>query len=131
MLKKYPNDVNLVIKHYPLKNHKFAKKASLAALAAAKQGKYAAVTKIFLQNYRKLNDETIKTFVQGTGLDMVVYEKDIKSPALNSILNQDVKTIRQVGVRGVPAVYINGKKAKSRSIDFFSKMIEKELKKGK
>ena len=41
LLKKYPNDFNLVIKHFPLGMHKFAQQAAIAALAADKQGKYA------------------------------------------------------------------------------------------
>ena len=35
MLEKYPNDVKLVVKHYPLPIHNYARKAATAALAAA------------------------------------------------------------------------------------------------
>jgi len=38
--KKYPNDVQIVIKNFPLSFHKQAKKAALYALAAERQGKY-------------------------------------------------------------------------------------------
>ena len=40
MLEKYPNDVKLVMKHFLIQTHAFAKKASMAALAAARQGKF-------------------------------------------------------------------------------------------
>ena len=39
--------------------HKFAVKASRAALAAARQGKYNEISKVFLKNHKKLNPETI------------------------------------------------------------------------
>lgn len=131
MLEKYSNDANLVVKHFPLRNHKFARKAAIAALAADRQGKYAEITKVFLENFRKLNDETIKTFARDAGLDMTKFEKDMADPVFNTIIGFDTKIGRQAGVRGVPAVYINGKRAKQRSLQSFSQMIEKELKKKK
>ena len=76
MLNKYPNEVNLVIKHMPLKMHKFAVKASRAALAAARQGKYNEISKVFLKNHKKLNPETIIQYAEETGLDMQKFHKD-------------------------------------------------------
>ena len=46
VLDKYPEEVNLIIKHYPLSMHRFARKASLAALAASKQNTYPEITKV-------------------------------------------------------------------------------------
>mgnify|MGYP000860373757 CR=1 FL=1 len=40
ILEKYPNDVKVVIKNFPLGSHKQARKAAQYALAAHKQGKY-------------------------------------------------------------------------------------------
>ena len=40
ILKKYPNDVRVVVKQFPLSFHKQARKASIYALAADRQGKY-------------------------------------------------------------------------------------------
>ena len=40
ILKKYPNDVKLVIKNFPLSFHKQAMKAAQYVLAANNQGKY-------------------------------------------------------------------------------------------
>ncbi|MCP4716978.1 MAG: hypothetical protein GY868_17775, partial [Deltaproteobacteria bacterium] len=59
MLKKHPNDVKLVIKHFPLRMHKFARKASIAALAAAKQDKYNEMTKSLFKEYKKLSDDKV------------------------------------------------------------------------
>jgi len=131
LLNKYPNEVNLVIKHYPLKMHKFAKKAAFAALAAAKQDKYYEISKVFLKNYKKLNDETIKKYAEETGLDMQKFEKDYNDPSLSKIVSQDVSLGKRVKVRGVPALFINGRSAKKRSLSVLSKMVEQELKERK
>ncbi|MCP4681993.1 MAG: thioredoxin domain-containing protein [Desulfobacterales bacterium] len=129
MLNKYPDEVNLVLKHVPLRSHKFAKNASLAALAAARQDKYNEISNIFLKNYQKLNDTTIKQHVEDLGLDMKKFEEDYKDPSLNKIVTADVGLSRQVKVRGVPALFINGRAVKDRSLNALSKAVEKELKK--
>ena len=111
--------------------HKFAKKAALASLAAEKQGKFQELTKVFLKNYKKLNDQTIKEYATEVGLDMQKFEKDLKDPALNQMITQDMRLGKQVGVRGVPALFINGRSVKKRSLKDLSNMVEQELKKSK
>ena len=129
LIEKYPNQVNLVLKHYPLPMHKAAKPAAYAALAAEKQGKYKEITALFFKNYRKLNNDSIKQYAQQVGLDMAAYEKDIKSPAIRKMVTQDTRDARKFRVRGVPAIFINGKAVRSRSVEGFERIIKKELKK--
>ncbi|MCP4629015.1 MAG: hypothetical protein GY850_36740 [bacterium] len=40
MLEKYPTEVKLVPKNFPIRSHKFAFKAAVAAMAAGGQGKF-------------------------------------------------------------------------------------------
>jgi predicted DsbA family dithiol-disulfide isomerase len=108
--------------------HKFAEKASIAALASAKQNKYKELTKVFLANYKKLSDETIKKYAEEVGLDIEKFNKAISDPALKKQVQQDMKLGSSVGVRGVPALYINGRLAKDRSLQGFTRMVEQELK---
>jgi len=108
--------------------HKFAEKASIAALAAAKQNKYQELTKALLADFKQLNDETIKKHAEATGLDMEKFNKAINDPALKKQVQEDMKLGSSVDVRGVPALYINGRLAKDRSLQGFSQMVEKELK---
>jgi protein-disulfide isomerase len=131
LLKKYPNDVKLVIKQYPLPMHKFAEKSSLAALAAAKQNKFEKVTELFFTNFSTLNDETILKYVKEAGVDNQTFAKDLAGADLKAILEQDQQAGKQVRVRGVPAVFINGIKEKGRSVEAYSQMVEEELKKKK
>lgn len=131
VLKKYPKEVNLIIKHYPLTSiHKAAESAALASLAAARQKKYKEFNDLLFKNYRNLNDETIKNYAKEAGLDMVAFEKDIKDPELKKMITEDMNQGQKLGVRGVPSVYINGKPIKGgRSLDSFVATIDKELKK--
>jgi protein-disulfide isomerase len=131
LLKKYPNDVKLVIKHYPLAMHKFAEKAARAALAAAMQNKYEKVTELFFTNFTMLNDETIRKYVQDAGVDMQKFDKDIESPEVKDIMQQDLQAGKEARVRGVPGIFINGISPKVRSIEAFSQIVDEELRKKK
>ena len=131
LLDKYPKDVKLIIKHYPLRMHKFAKKSSIASLAAARQDKYKEMAKILLSNYKNLNDQTITKYAQDAGLDMQKFNGSLNDPALLKIVNQDMKLGGKVKVKGVPALFINGLRVKSRSLQALSNMVEKELNKAK
>lgn len=130
VLQKYPKEVNLIIKHYPLTSiHKAAESAALASLAAARQKKYKEFNDLLFKNYRNLNDENIKNYAKDVGLDMTAFEKDIKDSELKKMITEDMNQGQKLGVRGVPSVYINGKPIKGRSLDFFIATIDKELKK--
>ncbi len=109
--------------------HKFARKSSIAALAAAKQNKYKEITTVFFKDYRNLNDETIRKYAKEIGLDMAQFEKDYSDPKANAMITQDISTGKKVKVRGVPALFINGRLVKNRSVEGMSVMIEQELKK--
>jgi len=111
--------------------HRFAEKASIAALAAARQNKYQELTKVLLADYKKLNDETIKKHAEEVGLDMEKFNTVYNDPSLKKHVQEDMRLGSSVNVRGVPALFINGRVAKERSLQGFSRMVEQELKKNR
>ena len=111
--------------------HRFAEKASLAALAAAKQNKYEELTRVLLGDYKNLNDDTIKKHAEDTGLDMEKFNQAYNDPLLKKQVRQDMQQGSSVKVRGVPAIFINGRVASKRTISGFSEMVEQELKERK
>jgi protein-disulfide isomerase len=131
LLEKYPNEVNLIIKHNPLRMHRYAKNAALAALAAAKQQKYREITNVFFNNYKNLNEDTIKKYLEEAGLDMEAVNAAYKDPSLEKAIKQDLTLGARLKVRGVPTLFINGRRVKDRSLNGLSKMVDEELAKGK
>jgi len=129
VLDKYPDNVKLVVKHFPLPNHKYAKKASKAALAANRQRKFWEFHRKLLKNYKVINEVKIQEIARGLGLDIEKFTEDMKLPDIESLIARDMRNGRQIGVRGTPAVYVNGKILKNRSFPGFHQMIEAELKK--
>jgi protein-disulfide isomerase len=129
LLDKYPDKVNLIIKHFPLRMHPFAEKAALACLAASKQNKYRELSDVYFRNSRNLNDDTIVSLAQQAGLNSDAFNKERSDQNLKNIINEDLNLGRKLNIRGVPAVFINGRAIKNRSIDGLSQMVEQELNK--
>ncbi len=70
----------------------------------------------------------IRELAESVGLDMERFDKDIANPALQQEIAADLQLGTDSGVRGTPAVYINGVQLKDRSLAGFRKAIDAELK---
>mgnify|MGYP001813810923 FL=1 len=130
-MEKYPNDVKLVIKHFPLSSHKFAKPAAVAALAAHQQGKFWEFHAKLFQNYRALDEQKVQEIATELELDMEKFATDRKSPEISALIERDIRNGSAIGVRGTPTIFLNGKRVKNRSMQAFQQMIEAEMAKGK
>jgi len=129
VLEKYPDEVKLVHKNFPLRNHKFAMPAAIAALAAERQGKFWEFHDLLFKDYNRLNEQKVKEIAQRLNLDMEKFEKDRKDPRIRAMINRDVSEGNRAGVRGTPTVFINGRLLRNRNPAGFQKLIEKALKK--
>jgi len=126
---KYKDRLKLVIKHFPLKNHAFARKASQASLAAHKQGKFWEFHEKLFENYSDINDEKIEQIAIELNLDMDKFHSDINLPEIQAIIDRDIQNGKEIGVPGTPTMFINGKQISPRAFDEFITIIESELKK--
>jgi len=119
--------VKVVYKHFPLQNHKFARKAAAAALAADRQGKFWPFHDRLFDSYNRLSDQKIREIAVSLGLNMETFDKDLKDPAIQAKIRQDFQDGNRADVRGTPAVYINGRVLKNRTLAGFQENIDKEL----
>jgi protein-disulfide isomerase len=131
VLEKYPREVKLVFKNFPLRNHQFAQPAAIAALAAHKQDKFWEFHDLLFKNYKRPDAQKVEQIARQLGLDLKQFEKDQKDPQIKALIRQDLSDASEADVRGTPAVYINGKFLRNRSLPGFQDSIEKELKKVK
>ena len=135
VLKKYPNDVKVVIKNFPLSFHKQAMKAARYVLAAKNQGKYYDLYKKVMENYRQLktNEDLPLQLAGELGLDVEQLKLDANNPAIQSQIDIEVNELKNSGIprMSVPKFLINGKEPQGRSLAAFSEVIEAELKKKK
>ncbi|OGQ96379.1 MAG: hypothetical protein A2521_09170 [Deltaproteobacteria bacterium RIFOXYD12_FULL_57_12] len=124
---KYAGKVKLAFKNHPLPNHKSAMSAAMAALAAKEQGKFWEFHDALYANYNKLNAEKIQEIGQQVGLDLEKFSRDRKSEKIQQLIEQDLQEAKEIGVRGTPSVFVNGRQLKDRSVEGFSAMIDKAL----
>jgi protein-disulfide isomerase len=129
---RFPNEVKLVIKHFPLTNiHKHAFSAAVASLAAHRQGKFWEFHKAVFEHYKDMDEDKIRAAAASVGLDMDQFEKDRKDKKLQDIVLADMNNGRQIGVKGTPTIYINGIQMRGRSEQALVEQIQSELEKAK
>ena len=130
MLKLYPENVNFVLKQFPLTSiHPNAMGASQAMLAADKQGKAWEMYAVMFKNYRALGGDKLKEYAGEIGLDVPQWEKAMNSPEIKKQVQDEMAQGRTAGVRGTPTFFVNGKRLMNRSVDGFKKVIDEALKK--
>ena len=131
VFEKYPQDVKIVFKNFPLKYHKFSLSAAIAAHAAGKQGKFWEFHDLLFKNYNRLNAQKVKQIARQLNLDLVQFDKDQKDPQIQALIKKDWSDATKAGVRGTPTVFINGRllRGSSHNLPSFQSIIEKELEK--
>jgi protein-disulfide isomerase len=127
LLEKYPLQVKLVFKNYPLTKHTFAKKAAVAAFAARKQGKFWEYHDILFVNGETLSDQKFLQIARELGLDLERFEKDINDLQIVARVNQDIRLGAYMGVRGTPTVFINGRVSRARTLEALEEAVKNEL----
>ncbi len=125
VLRAYPTQVRLIVKHFPLTSiHPHATGAARAAVAAQKQGKFWEMHELLFTNQKALSPEHLKNYAEQLGLDMEQFEADIRSPEVKSLVEEDMRLAQQTGVRGTPTVFVNGNLLQNRSLDGFKQVID-------
>ena len=113
ILEKYPDNVKVVIKNFPLPKHKEAMTAARYALAAHKQNKYKEMYHFIFSNYTKLanNEDLPLKYAKKLGLDMEKFIQDFESEKilqqieLNQFLNNNGVIILEMDNNSKEFVY--------------------------
>ena len=133
ILKKYPNDVKVLIKNFPLSFHKQAMKAAQYALAADRQGKYKEMYHAIMEDFRKLktNEDMPLDIAATMGLDVEKLKADANDPAIKAQIDKEINQLKNSGIPrlAVPKFLVAGKEPQGRDLASFSKIIDAELKK--
>jgi protein-disulfide isomerase len=127
VLEKNPKTAKIVFKNFPIRGHKFARKAAVAALAADRQGKFWEFHDELFNNYNRLNEEKVQEIATKLKLNKAQFEKDRTDPLLLEKVEHDYNEGVEMNVGGVPTVFVNGRKLKNISRQGFQELIDKEL----
>ncbi len=132
LVRKYPNDVRIVFKDYPLPFHKEAPAAHRAAFAAGQQGKYWEMHDELFARFKEFGganmDELMASMASKLGLDMTKFNADYNSDAAKKVVEDGLAQGGKVGVQGTPHFFVNGERVSgAQPIDAFETIVKRQL----
>src|SRR5690606_24808140 len=106
-----------IFRHYPLSNvHPFAWTAATYAEAAGRQGKFWEMYDMLFVNqayWSTLNEEAVIAefdgYLSDLDLDLAQAHQDMESDELLQKIRNDQRGGTQAGVRGTPAIFVDGR----------------------
>jgi protein-disulfide isomerase len=128
--KKYPNDLRIVFKHFPLSDAEDARRPHLIAAAAAEQGKFWEAHDSFFErpNTKALGAE-MSLLLASRGINMQAANAFIESGAAAKRLSQDSTEANALKVRATPTYFIEGVRLEGlQDLSTLERLIEFRLK---
>jgi protein-disulfide isomerase len=132
LYKEYHEDIQLVIKYIP--NHKNSKFSIKLLEASREQNKYEEVLSVIFEKqplwaqHHNEKPELLWDFLaQIDGLDMNKLKEDFKNPKIDEIINTDKNDAQELGVRGTPTIFVNGKRLTTLSQKDLFDLVEAEI----
>lgn len=129
---KYGNDVRFVFKYNPLPFHNRAAPSANAAACANEQGKFWKMHDTLFANQDKLDDANLEAYAKDVGLDVGRWKTCVTANKFKTQIDADMAKAAQLGARGTPAFFINGRfLSGAQPFPAFQALIDEELKKAK
>jgi len=129
IMKKYPKNVRLIFKQYPLDTHSQAELAAEAALAAQAQGKFWEMHDKMYANFRLINRQRVFLWAAQVGLDVNKLRADLDSHKYAARVALESKQGDEAGVEGTPTFFLNGKRLNATfDVATVAPLIEQEAK---
>jgi protein-disulfide isomerase len=128
VLEAYGDDVRVVARQMPLPFQPRSEPAARAALAAHLQGAYWAYAERVYGNMRAQEDSDLLAYAEDLGLDLARFEADWTAPEVEDQLAHDRALAEELGVRGTPMFFINGRLLRgAQPYPAFAALIDEEI----
>ena len=129
VLKRYPDQVRVVFRHFPLDQiHPRARPAAEAAMCATEQGKVWEFHETLFAG-GGLEEADLTTYAESTGLDKAKFQACVAERRFKDKVEADSVAGREAGVSGTPAFFVNGiMLSGAKPVEEFVEVIERELK---
>lgn len=133
LLSEFDGKVQLIIRYAPFHgNSKFIVKV---IEAARKQGKYWETLELLFQHlpewgsHHNPRPELVWNYLPQLGLDIERLKQDMNDPALDKMIEREIQDGRDLGVRGTPSFFVNGKPLERFGYEHLRVLIQENLKK--
>lgn len=132
VVQKYPEQVRLVYRHFPLDGHADARPAAEAAACADEQGRFWEYHRVLFGSSPKLDKETLRKLAETSKLDVAAFDACVAEKRHAAKVQGDLEAGHEAGVSGTPAFFVNGiPLSGARSLQEFVKLIDAEIAKAK
>lgn len=131
LLKRYPKNLRLVVRYFPL--HANSVYAATALEAAGEQGKYWEMLDALFHyqpiwgSHHKPRPELIPVYADEIGLDMAAFEASMKKEIHATRIGIDRADGKKLEVRGTPTFFVNGRRLLSLDYSALVDLVEDEL----
>jgi protein-disulfide isomerase len=129
LLAKYPTQLKLVFRNFPLSMHANAQIAAEAAEAAGAQGKYWEMHDWLYEHEAEWNtankpQEVFAGQAKNLGLNVDQFNQALTDHSFAKVIQQDAADGNNLGVDATPTFYLNGKKLTSSLLELQAKIDE-------
>ena len=134
IMKEYSGKVRKVWRHFPLPMHTGSDRTHQASECANEQGKFWKYHNKLFENFsvQPKDDAFLTSIADKSGLNGKKFKKCMEGTASKEVVQKDVQKGAASGVRGTPAVFVNGRLVSgAQPFDNFKRIIDEELSKGK
>ena len=115
VLERWPEDVRLVYKHFPLDRHRNAFGASKAAVCAGKQGRFWEFHGELYRENQDLSHRGLVLVAERLGMDLEPFEACLRDKDTGAAVQLDRDLAHRAGVTGTPTLFVNGRRVRTPS----------------
>ena len=126
-----PGKIKLVLRYAPF--HDGADNFVKILEAARMQGKYWETLDVMFKtqsawaNHGNYQPEKLWNFIPRAGVDVEQIKKDMHSPAIAKIIEQDMADVKALNVQKTPGYFVNGKPLQTFGYKQLNQLIKSEL----
>ena len=122
MEKEFGPRLRVIFREFPLvPTHPHALPAARSAEAAGLQGKFWEMHDLLYENQKTWHEEfdarpTFEGYAKKLGLDLERFRRDVSSQVVEQRIFLDGKRAHELGVKGTPTVFLNGREVPFESL---------------
>jgi protein-disulfide isomerase len=128
LLGRYPNQLRIVYRQFPLPSHREAEFAAAVALAAHAQGQFLAVHRWLYENMHALNHLSVAERITNYGLDTQRLLDEVDGGRHITRIDDDLEVGKRFEVTGTPSYFINGRPGSgAQPIEELERIVREEI----
>jgi protein-disulfide isomerase len=124
---RFPGQVRVVFRDFPLSIHKEAALAAEAGGCANAQGRFWALHDLMFANQQQLGKDRILAWAQQSGLDARAFAACLDSKRFSAEWRRDQAEGEALGVTGTPTWFVNGRRVGAVTMERLETLIEQAL----